>query len=155
MTLINSPILRIQSISTLHAPLFNIGIMSFHPLLKVYRIRYNFYIQSFLRSCLDCAQILKSRTTSSIRIGIFSKLSLLVASSCHLYHCLSLEYCGDLISELMVSHLHGSMVSTHDGSADAEAAQPGGHSSPPPTLAQVIASIRESRMNKPSCCVSL
>jgi hypothetical protein len=44
-----------------------------------------------------------------------------------------------------VSHLHGSMVSGRDGSADAETAQPGGHSSPPPTLAQVIASISESR----------
>jgi hypothetical protein len=50
-----------------------------------------------------------------------------------------------LISELMVSHLHDSMVSTRDGSTDAETAQPGGHSSPPPTLAQVIASIHESR----------
>jgi hypothetical protein len=37
------------------------------------------------------------------------------------------------------------MVSTRDGSADAETAQPGGHSSPPPTLAQVITSIRETR----------
>jgi hypothetical protein len=72
-------------------------------------------------------------------------LSLLVASSCHLYHCLSLDYYGDLISELMVSHLHGSMVNTHDGRVSAEAAQPEGHSSPPLTLAQVIASIRESR----------
>jgi hypothetical protein len=45
----------------------------------------------------------------------------------------------------MVSHLHDSMVSAHDGSADAETAQSGGHSSPPPTLTQVIASIRESR----------
>jgi hypothetical protein len=36
------------------------------------------------------------------------------------------------------------MVSTRDGSTDAETAQPGGHSSPPPTLSQVIASIRES-----------
>jgi hypothetical protein len=44
-----------------------------------------------------------------------------------------------------VSHLHDSMVSAHDGSADAETAQPGEHLSPPPTLAQVIASIRESR----------
>jgi wyosine [tRNA(Phe)-imidazoG37] synthetase (radical SAM superfamily) len=50
-----------------------------------------------------------------------------------------------LISELTVSHLHDSMVSAHDGSADAETAQSGGHSSPPPTLAQVIASIRELR----------
>jgi hypothetical protein len=45
----------------------------------------------------------------------------------------------------MVSHLHDSMVSTHDGRADAETAQPGGHSSPLPTMAQVIASIHESR----------
>jgi hypothetical protein len=37
------------------------------------------------------------------------------------------------------------MVSTHDESADAKTAQLDGHSSPPPTLAQVIASIRESR----------
>jgi hypothetical protein len=50
-----------------------------------------------------------------------------------------------LISELTVSHLHDSMVSARDGSADAKTAQPGEHSSPPPTLAQVIASIRESR----------
>jgi hypothetical protein len=50
-----------------------------------------------------------------------------------------------LISELIVSHLHDSMVSTRDGSADAETAQPDGHSSPPLTLAQVIASIHESR----------
>jgi hypothetical protein len=58
---------------------------------------------------------------------------------------LNLDYDGGLISELTVSHLHDSMVSTHDGSADAETAQSGGHSSPPPTLAQVIASIRELR----------
>jgi hypothetical protein len=44
-----------------------------------------------------------------------------------------------------VSHLHDSMVSARDGSADAETAQLGGHSSPPPTLAQVIATIHESR----------
>jgi hypothetical protein len=44
-----------------------------------------------------------------------------------------------------VSHLHDSMVSARDGSADAETPQSGGHLSPPPTLAQVIASIRESR----------
>jgi hypothetical protein len=50
-----------------------------------------------------------------------------------------------LISKLTISHLHNSMVSTHDGSADAETAQLGGHSSPPPTLFEVIASIRESR----------
>jgi hypothetical protein len=37
------------------------------------------------------------------------------------------------------------MVSTHDESVDAETAQPDGHSLPPPTLAQVIASICESR----------
>jgi hypothetical protein len=45
----------------------------------------------------------------------------------------------------MVSHLHDNMVSARDGSTDAKAAQSGGHSSPPPTLAQVITSIRESR----------
>jgi hypothetical protein len=45
----------------------------------------------------------------------------------------------------MVSHLHDSMVSTYDGSADDETAQPGGYSSPPSSVAQVIASIRESR----------
>jgi hypothetical protein len=37
------------------------------------------------------------------------------------------------------------MVSNRDGSAGTETAQPGEHSSPPPTLAQVIASICESR----------
>jgi hypothetical protein len=50
-----------------------------------------------------------------------------------------------LIFELMVSHLHDSMVSTHDGSVDAEAAQPEGQLLPTPTLAQVIASNRKSR----------
>jgi hypothetical protein len=56
-----------------------------------------------------------------------------------------LDYDLDLISELTVSHLHDSMVSAHDGSADAETAPSGGHSSPLPTLAQDIVSIRESR----------
>jgi hypothetical protein len=37
------------------------------------------------------------------------------------------------------------MVSTRDGSADAETVQSEGHSSPSPTLTQVIASIHESR----------
>jgi hypothetical protein len=37
------------------------------------------------------------------------------------------------------------MVSAREGSADAETAPSSGHSSPPPTLAQVIASIHESR----------
>jgi hypothetical protein len=50
-----------------------------------------------------------------------------------------------LIPELTLSHLHNSMVSAHDGSVDAEIVQSGGHSSPPPTLTHVIASIRESR----------
>jgi hypothetical protein len=40
------------------------------------------------------------------------------------------------------------MVSTRDGSADAEFAQPDGHSSPLPTLAQVFASICESRVEQ-------
>jgi hypothetical protein len=44
-----------------------------------------------------------------------------------------------------VSHLHDSMVSARDGSAGAKTTQPGEHSSPPPTVAQVIASIHESR----------
>jgi hypothetical protein len=43
-----------------------------------------------------------------------------------------------------VSHLNDSMVSAHDGSANDETAQSGGHSSPLPTLVEVIASIRES-----------
>jgi hypothetical protein len=37
------------------------------------------------------------------------------------------------------------MVSTRDGSAEAEATPQNGHSLPQPTLAQVIASICESR----------
>jgi hypothetical protein len=45
----------------------------------------------------------------------------------------------------MVTHLDDSMVNTHDGSADAESAQPDGHSSTPPNLAQVFASIHKSR----------
>jgi hypothetical protein len=48
----------------------------------------------------------------------------------------------------MVSHLHDSMVSIRDGRADAEAAQPDGHSSPPPTLARVFPSIHESRVEQ-------
>jgi hypothetical protein len=59
-----------------------------------------------------------------------------------------LDYYGDLIFKLTVTHLDDSMVSTHDGSVDVEAAQPDGHSSPPPSLAQVIASIRESRVEQ-------
>jgi hypothetical protein len=64
---------------------------------------------------------------------------------------LKLDYEWDLIFELTVSHLHDSMVSFRDGSADAETAPPGEHSSPLPTLAQVIASIRESREEHTSC----
>jgi hypothetical protein len=48
----------------------------------------------------------------------------------------------------MVNHLHDSMVSTQCGSADTKTAQSDGHSSPPLTLAQVIASIRESRVEQ-------
>jgi hypothetical protein len=44
-----------------------------------------------------------------------------------------------------MSRLHDSMVSSRDGCADAETPQSGGRSSPLPTLAQVITSIRESR----------
>jgi hypothetical protein len=40
------------------------------------------------------------------------------------------------------------MVSTHEGSADAETAQPDGHSSSPSTLAQVFTSIHESRVEQ-------
>jgi hypothetical protein len=65
--------------------------------------------------------------------------------SCHLYHSLSLDCYWELIFELRVNHLHDSMVSTHDGRADAESAQPDGPSLPPPTLAQVFTSIHESR----------
>jgi hypothetical protein len=61
---------------------------------------------------------------------------------------LNLDYYGDLIFKLTVTHLDDSMVSTHDGSVDVEAARPDGHSSPPPSLAQVIASIRESRVEQ-------
>jgi hypothetical protein len=39
-------------------------------------------------------------------------------------------------------------MSTHDGSVDAETAKLNGHSSAPPTLAQVFASIRESRVEQ-------
>jgi hypothetical protein len=48
----------------------------------------------------------------------------------------------------MVNHLHDSIVSIRDESTDAEAAQPDGHSSPPLTLAQVFASIHESRVEQ-------
>jgi hypothetical protein len=48
----------------------------------------------------------------------------------------------------MLNHLHDSIVSTRVGSTDAETAQSDGHSSPPLTLAQVFASIRESRVEQ-------
>jgi hypothetical protein len=48
----------------------------------------------------------------------------------------------------MISHLHNIMVNTRDERADAETAHSDGHSSPPPTLAQVFASIHESRVEQ-------
>jgi hypothetical protein len=59
-----------------------------------------------------------------------------------------LDYDWDLIFEPTVNHLHDSMVSTHEGSVDAETAQPDGHSSPPPTLAEVFTSIHELRVEQ-------
>jgi hypothetical protein len=44
-----------------------------------------------------------------------------------------------------MNHLDDNMVSTRDGSVDTETIQSDGHSSPPSTLAQVSASIRESK----------
>jgi hypothetical protein len=61
---------------------------------------------------------------------------------------LNFNYYENLISELMVTHLDDSMVSTRDGSADIEATQPDRHSSSPSSLAQVIASIHESRVEQ-------
>jgi hypothetical protein len=49
------------------------------------------------------------------------------------------------ISDLTVSYLHDSMVSAHARITVAETPQSGGHSLTPLTLAQVIASIHESR----------
>jgi hypothetical protein len=64
----------------------------------------------------------------------------------HLYHCLSLDYYGGLISDIMVNLLHDSMVNTHNGRADDKASQVNGPIPPPPlTLAQAIASILDSR----------
>jgi hypothetical protein len=48
----------------------------------------------------------------------------------------------------MANNLRDRMVSTHDGSVDAEAAQLNGRSSLPPTLAQAIASILDSRVEQ-------
>jgi hypothetical protein len=45
----------------------------------------------------------------------------------------------------MVTYLDGKMVKTHNGRGDPEPTQPNGNSPPPPTLAQVITSILESR----------
>jgi hypothetical protein len=61
------------------------------------------------------------------------------------YHCLSLSYCRLLISELMVTCLNYIMVNTHNERDDLEPAHPNGNPSPPPTLAQPIASILKSR----------
>jgi hypothetical protein len=44
--------------------------------------------------------------------------------------------------------LYDSIVSTHGGSADVETVHLDGHSSPPPTLAQVFASIHKSRVEQ-------
>jgi hypothetical protein len=65
--------------------------------------------------------------------------------SCHLYRCLSLDYGGMLISELTVTHMNDRMVNTHNGRGDPEPDLPNGNPPPPPTLAQAIASILESR----------
>jgi hypothetical protein len=65
--------------------------------------------------------------------------------SCHLYRYLSLDYHGVLISKLTVTHLNGRMVNTHNGRGDPEPDLPNGNPPPPPTLAQAIASIIESR----------
>jgi hypothetical protein len=72
--------------------------------------------------------------------------------ACYLHDChltlFEFGLFGELISGLTVNRLYDSMVSTRGGSADAEATQQDGHSSPLPTLAQVIASIRESRVEQ-------
>jgi hypothetical protein len=48
------------------------------------------------------------------------------------------------ISKLMVTCLYGRMVNTHNGRARAENTQGNWNPSPPPSLAQAIASILES-----------
>jgi hypothetical protein len=63
--------------------------------------------------------------------------------SCHRYRYLSLDYGRMLISELMVIHLNGRMVNTHNRRGDPEPDLPNGNPPPPPTLAQAIASIFE------------
>jgi hypothetical protein len=50
-----------------------------------------------------------------------------------------------LISELMVTYLDDRMVNTHNGWGDLEPANLNRNPPPPPTLAQAIASILESR----------
>jgi hypothetical protein len=74
--------------------------------------------------------------------------------SCHIYRCLSLDYYWQLIFELTVSHLYDRMVSTHDGSADAEAAQSDGHSSPPPTFSKSPHPSVSWPLSRLSCCAS-
>jgi hypothetical protein len=59
-----------------------------------------------------------------------------------------LDYDCETILELAINHLYDSMVSTRHESVDVEAAQLDGHSSPASTLAQVFASIRESRVEQ-------
>jgi hypothetical protein len=65
--------------------------------------------------------------------------------SCYLYHCLSLDYGGILISELTVTHLNDRMVNTHNRRGDPEPDLPNGNPPPPPTLTQAIAFILESQ----------
>jgi hypothetical protein len=59
-----------------------------------------------------------------------------------------------LISELMVTYLDDRKVNTCNGWAEAENSQANGNPPPPPTLAQAIASILESRDEQWSCCGS-
>jgi hypothetical protein len=68
----------------------------------------------------------------------------LLLLSCHLYHCLSLEYYWVLIYELMVTYLYDRMVNTCNGRGEAETSQVNGNPPPPQTLAQAITSILES-----------
>jgi hypothetical protein len=108
------------------------------------------------RKNLSITFIFRAKSDSGRRCTRIGKLSwlheqdrfhsrLTLFSSCHIYHCLSLDYYWVLIFELTVTHLNDKMVNTHDRRGDPEPAMSNGKPPTPPTLAQAIASILESR----------
>jgi hypothetical protein len=85
-----------------------------------------------LRNCIDCMV-----WTEFTGFSVFIELSLLPL--------LKFALVWNLISKLMVTCLDGRMVNTRNVRNGAENSQGNGNPPPPPSLAQAIASILESR----------